>query len=393
MTRRPARGYQRRGYWYFKYKKEDGTWAEFATGKKDYGQAQSRYAAFLNEQEAGRLPNERAEWTLEQATMSRLEERKWRVAQGTHSSERSIVRTILRVLGAKTLLRQVADIQVVKRYETTRLREGMSRKTVNNEVLVIAGTLRDANLWHRVVSYEPLKVSRSDVGDALTKDEASKLIQIALAAKPNAVAPYAAVLSYSTALRTAEIKQLRRGSIHIDAEKPFLQVRRSSTKTDQGARYVALDRMARWALVKLLARADRLGALQPDHFLLPTLRSKHTRRTDPLNGGTGYDPTHCQSSWDKEWKELRRSAGTLHRRFHDLRHSYITRAAEAGVPLPVTQAQVGHMSTQMIAHYTHICQGAIHKAAELIEKNSAELLVHFNFSNDGEISSLATKEP
>jgi homoserine dehydrogenase len=27
---------------------------------------------------------------------------------------------------------------------------------------------------------------------------------------------------------------------------------------------------------------------------------------------------------------------------------------------PVTQAQVGHMSVQMVEHYTHICQGAIH---------------------------------
>lgn len=71
---------------------------------------------------------------------------------------------------------------------------------------------------------------------------------------------------------------------------------------------------------------------------------------------------------------MRKSVGILHRRFHDLRHSYITRAAEAGVPLAVTQAQVGHLSTQMVAHYTHICQAAIHHAAEQIEKNSGDLL-------------------
>lgn len=175
-------------------------------------------------------------------------------------------------------------------------------------------------------------------------------------------------------MRITEIMQLRRGSVHIDTAKPYLQVRRSTTKTDKGARYVALDRIACWGIKKLLARSERLGAIQPDHFLLPTLREKHTRRSDPLNGGSGYDPTHSQSSWNKEWNEMRKSVGILHRRFHDLRHSYITRAAEAGVPLAVTQAQVGHLSTQMVAHYTHICQAAIHHAAEQIEKNSGDLL-------------------
>ena len=129
-------------------------------------------------------------------------------------------------------------------------------------------------------------------------------------------------------------------------------------------------------------RSKMLGAVKPEHFLFPTLREKHTRKTDPLYGGVGYDPTHPQSSWDKEWNELRKRAGISHRRFHDLRHSYITRAAEAGVPLLVIQAQVGHLSTEMVAHYTHVCQEAIHHAAEQIEKNSSELLAQLGFSVD-----------
>jgi predicted ATP-grasp superfamily ATP-dependent carboligase len=40
----------------------------------------------------------------------------------------------------------------------------------------------------------------------------------------------------------------------------------------------------------------------------------------------------------------------------------------------VIQAQVGHLSAAMTAHYTHISQAAIHKAAKQIEANSQELL-------------------
>jgi len=79
---------------------------------------------------------------------------------------------------------------------------------------------------------------------------------------------------------------------------------------------------------------------------------------------------------------VRKAVGIEHRRFHDLRHSYITRAAEAGVPLAVIQAQVGHMSIQMVEHYTHICHAAIHRAAAQIEENSADLLKGLGFPRD-----------
>jgi integrase len=80
------------------------------------------------------------------------------------------------------------------------------------------------------------------------------------------------------------------------------------------------------------------------------------------------------SSWDAEWNQLRRRAKIAHRRFHDLRHSYVTRAAEAGIPLMVVQAQVGHMSKEMVEHYCHISHAAVHKAAQQIEQQSADLL-------------------
>ncbi len=394
MTRRSRGGYRRGKYWYFKYKKDNGAWSEHATHATDRKKADSVHATFLRELEAGRLPNEYAQWTLGEAADRRLSDRKLRVTQGTFASECTITRNILRVLGANAKLLRISDIQTIKRYETERLREGRCAKTINNEVLVVAGILREANLWHRVAPfYKPLKVNRSDVGDALTKDETSRLIQIARAAGAGAVAPFTALLSEWTGMRINEIRQLRLRSIHLDAPKPFLQVLRSTTKTNKGARYVALNQIASWAIDKLLVRAKSLGAAQPDHFLLPTLREKHTKRSDPLYGRAGYDPTHPQSSWTKEWNAVRRSAGILHRRFHDLRHTYITRAAEAGVPLPVTQAQVGHMSTQMVAHYTHICQAAIHQAAEQIDKHSSDLLAYLESPVHGDETFSLTGQP
>jgi integrase len=392
MARHSQLVHRRRQYWYFKHKNEAGDWIERTTHSVDYHEGLRIRAEFLRKQEEGRLPNDRSRWTLKQAIAEWLNARKLRVANGTYLSEGAITRNLSRVLGEETTLITLATIQAVHRYESCRLGCRIGAKTVNNEMLVFKGILRDANLWHRIDSfYKPLKVLKSEIGAALTREEAYKLLQFAKLAHPNSVAAFAAVLAYATGMRSKEIMELQRGSVHLEASNPFLYVRRSTTKSDKGARHVALDKMACWALSKLLDRAQLLGVTNPNHFVFPTLLEKHTRAKDPLNGGKGYDPTHPQSSWGKEWSEVRKAVGIEHLRFHDLRHSYITRAAEAGVPLPVIQAQVGHMSVQMVEHYTHICQAAIHRAAAQIEEQSVDLLSKLGFSQDGEMEAATTK--
>lgn len=386
MARRPPGMFRRGALFYFKFKRDSGDWAERATHKSSLDDAIAVRNDFLRELHNGQLPNDRSLWTLRRAAEDWLEDRKFRVARGTYSSDRSMVQTLMQVMGDGIRLIKLADQHVIRKYESSRLASGVSPKTVNNELLVLKSILRDANLWHRVAAhYRPLRVPKSKVGAALTKEESRRFIRAALAAAPNAAAPFGALLSFATGMRCGEILRLRLGAIHLEAANAFLEVHRSTTKTDSGARYVALDSMACWAVMKLLDRARRLGAVHPEHCLFPTLLQKHTRKTDPLHGGRGYDPCHPQTSWGDEWTTLRNSLGIRHRRFHDLRHTYVTRAAEAGVPLAVTQAQVGHMSVQMVEHYTHICHAAIHHAARQIERNSADLLPSRVFSQSDQL--------
>jgi integrase len=367
--------YQRQcGYWYFKAK-IDGVWKERSTGTTVYADARAIRTDFLRQLKDGTLPNERSLWTLEQTTRQHLADRELRISRGSYLSEVTICKTLKRILGDNTRMDKLADRQVIRRYETTRLREDISPKTINNEVLVLAAMLREAKLWVKLRDdYKKLHVRRSDVPDALSAEEAKRLLAYASTAQEDAVAPYAAVLAYSTGMRSREIKYLTLGSIHLDTPTPYIQVKRSSTKTDAGARKVALDQIAIWALRKLLDRGKRKGSIQPTHYLLPTRLDRHTRASDPLKGGTGWDPTHPQTSWDVEWDDLRKKTGLTHRRFHDLRHSYVTRAAEANVPVLVIQQQVGHLSRQMTEHYCHVSHAALHQAAQQIQANSSELL-------------------
>ena len=54
-------------------------------------------------------------------------------------------------------------------------------------------------------------------------------------------------------------------------------------------------------------------------------------------------------------------------RFHDGRHTALTRLAEKGQPDWVIQAQMGHVSPAMMRTYSHIRRKALDEAAAVLE--------------------------
>jgi integrase len=182
-------------------------------------------------------------------------------------------------------------------------------------------------------------------------------------------------LAFGAGVRAGEIKRLKLRDLHHREAQPFIQIRRVTTKTDAGSRRVALDSIGVWAVEKLLARARLIGSLEPEDYLLPTDRVRHTRSGDPWHGDAGFDPRHHQTSWEWEWDRFRKAAGISHRRFHDLRHTFVTRAAESGVPISVLQAQVGHMSVRMVDNLGDAEKSGL-RAVD-IDKNHREPRVYF----------------
>ena len=81
-----------------------------------------------------------------------------------------------------------------------------------------------------------------------------------------------------------------------------------------------------------------------------------------------YDPTQpmSDSGLKKRWEEVRTAAGLEWLRPYDLRHTAITRMAEAGVPIQVIMSFAGHVSLKMQQHYTTISGMAKRKAAATV---------------------------
>jgi integrase len=132
---------------------------------------------------------------------------------------------------------------------------------------------------------------------------------------------------------------------------------------------------------ELVKRANLLNAVAPGHYLLPADLSKHTKKADPLRGGTGFDPTRHQMTWNSAWESLKKAAGLPDFRFHDLRHTHITQAVESGVPIEVVMAQVGHLSADMTRYYTHLGTSAKHSAVAAVQRTGAGALAVLGISS------------
>jgi integrase len=109
----------------------------------------------------------------------------------------------------------------------------------------------------------------------------------------------------------------------------------------------------------MLERADTLGHRSPAHYLWPACRWGR------------IDPTQPLRKWDTAWRSLRTAAGLPGLRFHDLRHTVITELAEMGVADHVLESITGHLSRQMLEHYSHIRLQAKRQALDALDAHRA----------------------
>jgi integrase len=97
--------------------------------------------------------------------------------------------------------------------------------------------------------------------------------------------------------------------------------------------------------------------------------TSHEHYVFPWQGGKGtIDPSKPMAGWRSAWRTILKVAG-VSARFHDLRHTAVTTMAEAGLPDLTIMAQVGHVSPQMMKHYSHIRRQALNHAAAALQPN------------------------
>lgn len=195
----------------------------------------------------------------------------------------------------------------------------------------------------------------------LTPEEKDLLLKLSASRPDWQVARCAAVLALNTTMRGCELKGLRWKD--VDLFEKSLAIQRQSTKTDAGARVIPLNRGAVLALAELRDRCEKLGSAEPNHFVFPACE----------NGL--IDPTKPMRSWRSAWRTLTKAAGLKGLRFHDLRHQAITELCELGLSDQTIMGIAGHVSREMLNHYSHIRMNAKREALELLDGNLRSVVI------------------
>lgn len=211
-------------------------------------------------------------------------------------------------------------------------KQGLAAKTRKNVRATLRRILQSAVDWGVLPAVPPLqKIKVADPKwDFYTADEAEKLYRAARTAEERALLLFA----IHTGARAGEQLALEWGDIDFISHKVVF--RRARTKGGVGPtksgheRRVPLTRTLEDALKTMRHLKGKLVFCNPDGSHM-TIWQLHERL----------------------WGASRR-AGLRRVRWHDLRHSFASQLAVAGVPIPQIQKWLGHQSIQMTMRYAHL---------------------------------------
>ena len=262
--------------------------------------------------------------------------------------------TCTHALGPRLLCDIGAD--TITSYQARRKGANASARTLNKELQVLRQILKRYKLWANLQGDVKFEREHSDIGKALSREEEKNLLA---ACGSNALLKAVVTLALNTALRKNEIRTLRWSQ--IDFEKRTVTVGRSKTQAGTG-RVIPLNQPAFDPLVKW---AGRLVESNAEDYVFPACEAAGIEREHPDR--ERIDPSRPIKSWRSAWRAALKRAG-LQLRFHDLRHTCITKLAESQASEQTLMAISGRVCRRMIEHYSHIRMEAKRAALDAIAK-------------------------
>ncbi|MGQ9663140.1 MAG: tyrosine-type recombinase/integrase [Kiritimatiellia bacterium] len=274
------------------------------------------------------------------------------IAPKTAATLRDRSRHLIRLLGRR--LRTDLSESAVLNYIERRKMEGAGPRSINMEVALLARSLGASrkNLWPKI----PMLKEPHDVGRALSIEEQHRLLSTAEGSRSRYIG-LAIKLALLSGMRFDEIRTLTwqaidftRGDIIVLKSKSEAGTRRTVPLAKSLA--ADLERYRVWY-------EEHLGHPQPKWYVFP-----HSCGVQPV------DPTRPCLTLKHAWESVRKAAGVACR-FHDLRHTAITRMLEAGAPEHAVRAIVGHIAPKMLERYAHMRMEVKRQAIEALERGVA----------------------
>ncbi len=201
-------------------------------------------------------------------------------------------------------------------YQTRRKRDGVSNRTVNLELGVLRSILRRYRMWEPIAADVDFLKESASPGRALSHDEETRLLDAASKSRCRSLYPVV-MLALNTGMRASEIRGLTWAQVDFLASA--LTVGKSKTAAGTG-RIIPLNPRAVAVLEHWRAVFTEA---QPEHYVFPHEKYGLAGNDRKL---CAYEiiPTEPMHRWKVAWESARKAA-KVSCRFHDLRHTFISR--------------------------------------------------------------------
>lgn len=232
----------------------------------------------------------------------------------------------------------------VEAYKAMKLKEGLSPKTVNNQLAVLGRMLRIARRWELVEKVPEITLLRVQPQefDFLDFEEDERLIE---GADPE-WRPMV-TLALRTGLRQGELRALRWEDVDLKAGR--LVVRRAAWKDRIGT-----------------PKSGRSREVPLSDQALAALRGhRHLKGDLVFSSEDGGMLTAKSCKWPL-WRACRR-AGLRRVGWHVLRHTFASHLVMRGAPLKAVQELLGHADIKMTMRYAHLSPDARREAVRLLD--------------------------
>ena len=203
----------------------------------------------------------------------------------------------------------------------------------------------------------------TEIGRALTADEEARIMAACRVSRSRSLYP-AVLVSTHTAVRNKELRLLRWHQIDLIGRS--LTVGTSKTEGGTG-RVVPLNDAATQCLKEWRAQFPEA---KPSHFVFPSERYGFDGEKGHLQGAVvryNVRPSVPIGSWKVAWTNARTSAG-VKCRWHDLRHTFVSKLAEGMVSDTTITSIAGWMSKKMMERYSHSSNEAKRRAVAILDR-------------------------
>jgi integrase len=254
----------------------------------------------------------------------------------------------LEPLFGKLLLEDVRP-EHISRYQRERRKANLSTRTINIEISLLRMLMVKHRLWHNIAPDVRMLREREDVGRALSPDEEHRLLAAAKRSASRSL--HAAIqLSLHTGMRNQELRLLRWRQ--VDLLKGEVRVGKSKTAAGEG-RIIPLSGAANGCMQEW---RSIFPDAKPDHFVFPSERYGLVGSKGTFGGSVKaytFDPEKPIASWKSSWTTCR-DVAAVSCRWHDMRHTFISRMGENMVADQTLLALAGQLSRKMLERYSHV---------------------------------------